>query len=98
MWTAATACPPGVEGEITIGGPQTCMGTISPDGEFEDLSEARIKTGDLGMMDEDGFVTVTGRTKDLIIRGGVNIAPLGNRQCADAEPESTGGCCCRRSG
>ena len=52
------------------------MGTISPDGEFEDLSEARIKTGDLGMMDEDGFVTVTGRTKDLIIRGGVNIAPL----------------------
>ncbi len=71
-----TACPPGVEGEITIGGPQTCMGTISPDGEFEDLSEARIKTGDLGMMDKDGFVTVTGRTKDLIIRGGVNIAPL----------------------
>ncbi|MEC9207084.1 MAG: long-chain fatty acid--CoA ligase, partial [Pseudomonadota bacterium] len=31
---------------------------------------------DLGMMDDDGFVTVTGRTKDLIIRGGVNIAPL----------------------
>ena len=30
----------------------------------------------LGMMDDDGFVTVTGRTKDLIIRGGVNIAPL----------------------
>jgi acyl-coenzyme A synthetase/AMP-(fatty) acid ligase len=28
------------------------------------------------MMDDDGFVTVTGRTKDLIIRGGVNIAPL----------------------
>ena len=69
-------CPPNVEGEITIGGPQTCMGTISPEGTFEDLSKARIKTGDLGMMDDDGFVTVTGRTKDLIIRGGVNIAPL----------------------
>lgn len=52
------------------------MGTISPEGDFEDLSDARIKTGDLGMIDEDGFVTVTGRTKDLIIRGGVNIAPL----------------------
>lgn len=70
------ACAPGVEGEITIGGPQTCMGTISPEGVFEDLSESRIKTGDLGMINEDGFVTVTGRTKDLIIRGGVNIAPL----------------------
>ena len=69
-------CPHGVEGEITIGGPQTCMGTLSPEGEFEDLSESRIRTGDLGMMDEHGFVTVTGRTKDLIIRGGVNIAPL----------------------
>jgi acyl-CoA synthetase (AMP-forming)/AMP-acid ligase II len=69
-------CPPGVEGEITIGGPQACLGTISPDGEFDDLAGKRIKTGDLGKMDGDGFVTVTGRTKDLIIRGGVNIAPL----------------------
>lgn len=69
-------CPADTEGEITVGGPQTCMGTISPEGEFEDLSDARIKTGDLGMMDAEGFVTVTGRTKDLIIRGGVNIAPL----------------------
>ncbi|MEE2998141.1 MAG: class I adenylate-forming enzyme family protein [Pseudomonadota bacterium] len=69
-------CSPNTEGEITIGGPQTCIGTISPDGQFDDLTNERIKTGDLGMMDDDGFVTVTGRTKDLIIRGGVNIAPL----------------------
>lgn len=69
-------CPPGVEGEVTVGGPQTCVGTISPDGEFEDLRGTRMRTGDLAVIDEDGFVTVTGRTKDLIIRGGVNIAPL----------------------
>ncbi len=69
-------CPPGVEGEVTVGGPQACMATISPEGVYEDLRGARIHTGDLGLMDEDGFVTVTGRTKDLIIRGGVNIAPL----------------------
>ena len=71
-----TPCPVGVEGEVTVGGPQTCLGTISPEGAFEDLSAARISTGDLAVMDDDGFVTVTGRTKDLIIRGGVNIAPL----------------------
>lgn len=69
-------CPNGVEGEVTVGGPQTCSGAISPDGVFEDLSHSRIKTGDLAVMDEEGFVRVTGRTKDLIIRGGVNIAPL----------------------
>lgn len=69
-------CPPGVEGEVTVGGPQACIATISPEGEYEDLSGARIKTGDLGVMDADGFVRVTGRSKDLIIRGGVNIAPL----------------------
>ena len=74
--SSGKACTPGVEGEITIGGPQTCMGTISPEGNFDDLSRSRIKTGDLGMINKDGFVTVTGRTKDLIIRGGVNIAPL----------------------
>ena len=68
--------PPGVEGEVTVGGPQACIATISPEGEYEDHVGARLKTGDLAVMDEDGFVCVTGRSKDLIIRGGVNVAPL----------------------
>ncbi|MFT5438226.1 MAG: acyl-CoA synthetase (AMP-forming)/AMP-acid ligase II [Alphaproteobacteria bacterium] len=66
----------GEEGEVTIGGPQTCTAIISPEGEWEDYEKVRIRTGDLAIMDEDGFVRVTGRTKDLIIRGGVNIAPI----------------------
>ena len=70
------ACPPGVEGEVTVGGPQTCVATISPGGEWQDQRGVRMSTGDLAIMDEEGFVRVTGRTKDLIIRGGVNIAPL----------------------
>ncbi|MPY69511.1 MAG: AMP-binding protein [Alphaproteobacteria bacterium] len=69
-------CPAGVEGEVEIGGPQTCIATITPEGEWQDEANRRMRTGDLAVMDEDGFVTVTGRTKDLIIRGGVNIAPL----------------------
>ena len=35
-----------------------------------------METGDMGTIDPDGFLYVTGREKDLIIRGGVNIAPM----------------------
>lgn len=69
-------CPDGTEGEVTVGGPQTCIAVISPEGDWEDYSDVRIPTGDLAIKDSEGFVRVTGRTKDLIIRGGVNIAPL----------------------
>jgi acyl-coenzyme A synthetase/AMP-(fatty) acid ligase len=73
-------CPPGVEGEITIRGPQTATGLISAEGEWDDRRPyrltKRVRVGDLAVMDEDGFVTVTGRVKDVILRGGASIAPL----------------------
>ena len=69
-------CPAGIEGEITAGGPHCSIGYLRVDGTIESRRGHRIKTGDLGIMDEHGFIRVTGRTKDLIIRGGVNIAPL----------------------
>ncbi len=73
-------CPPGVEGEITIRGPQTATASITADGVWEDRNDFRLtertRVGDLGILDEDGFVTVTGRVKDIILRGGVSIAPL----------------------
>jgi acyl-coenzyme A synthetase/AMP-(fatty) acid ligase len=69
-------CPVDVEGEITVGGPQMAIGYITGDGTIEPVRGKRIKTGDLGIRDGDGFIRVTGRAKDIIIRGGVNIAPL----------------------
>ena len=73
-------CPPKAEGEIAIRGRQTAVGSFTPDGVYQDLRPHRhdqwMRTGDLGAFDDDGFVTVTGRAKDLIIRGGINIAPL----------------------
>jgi acyl-coenzyme A synthetase/AMP-(fatty) acid ligase len=69
-------CPPEVEGEVTAGGPHCAVGYLLDDGSIEPIRGKRIKSGDLAVMDEDGFIRVSGRTKDLIIRGGVNIAPL----------------------
>ena len=69
-------CPPDVEGEITVGGPQMAIGYLLDDGSIDPVLGQRIKTGDLGIKDAEGFIRVTGRSKDLIIRGGVNIAPL----------------------
>ena len=69
-------CPPDVEGEITVGGPQMAIGYLLDDGSIDPVLGTRIKTGDLGIKDAEGFVRVSGRSKDLIIRGGVNIAPL----------------------
>jgi acyl-CoA synthetase (AMP-forming)/AMP-acid ligase II len=69
-------CPRDVEGEITVGGPQMAIGYLLDDSSIDPLLGKRIKTGDLGIKDAEGFVRVSGRSKDLIIRGGVNIAPL----------------------
>ena len=72
---AGNECPVDVEGEITVGGPQMASGYLLDDGSIDPIRGKRIKTGDLGIKDAEGFIRVTGRTKDLIIRGGVNIAP-----------------------
>ncbi|MEO7370719.1 MAG: AMP-binding protein, partial [Ilumatobacteraceae bacterium] len=70
-------CPPGARGEIYVRGPNTCVGffedpertkaTFSPDGW--------VRSGDLAEIDEKGYLTVVGRKKEIIIRGGMNIAP-----------------------
>jgi acyl-CoA synthetase (AMP-forming)/AMP-acid ligase II len=68
--------PQGESGEIEIGGPQNAYGYLMEDGSVETVRGRRLRTGDLGYLDADGYLYVTGRAKDLIIRGGVNIAPL----------------------
>jgi acyl-coenzyme A synthetase/AMP-(fatty) acid ligase len=77
---AGEVCPVGAEGEITIRGDMTATATITADGVWEDRNAfrktERVRVGDLGVLDTDGFVTVTGRIKDVILRGGVSIGPL----------------------
>jgi acyl-coenzyme A synthetase/AMP-(fatty) acid ligase len=69
--------PHGQLGEIIVGGGlQQAFGYLNSDGTIERLAADGHHTGDLGRIDEDGHLVIVGRKKDLIIRGGVNIAPL----------------------
>ncbi len=67
--------PIGVEGDLVIDGPQIFESYLMGRGELEPRAKWFV-TGDLGYFDKDGYAFLTGRKKDLIIRGGVNIAPL----------------------
>lgn len=69
--------PIGIEGEICARGYQCMAGYLDMPEETARTvdGEGWLHTGDLGSMDARGFVTVTGRLKDMIIRGGENIYP-----------------------
>ena len=69
-------CETGVEGEIQIRGPNVMKEYLyNPEATEDTLMWKWLRTGDLGRMDEEGYVFVTGRLKELIIKGGENIAP-----------------------
>ncbi len=68
--------PRGSEGDIAYRGPSHMIGYLGNPEETDALFTAAglSRSGDLGVMDADGFVRVTGRLKDIIIRGGMNIS------------------------
>ncbi len=66
--------PAGAEGEICIAGDSLMLGYLGVD-SADAGAPALLRTGDLGRFDEAGYLTITGRIKDVIIRGGENISP-----------------------
>ena len=65
------------EGEVAVRGPNVMLEYLkNPDATRDTFTpDGWLRTGDLGRMDEDGFLYITGRLKELIIKGGENIAP-----------------------
>jgi long-chain acyl-CoA synthetase len=68
--------PLGETGEICVRGPQVMAGYWNHEDETKAvLQEGRLRTGDIGYMDEDGYVFIIDRIKDLIITSGFNVYP-----------------------
>jgi acyl-CoA synthetase (AMP-forming)/AMP-acid ligase II len=66
---------PGQEGELRVVGPQLFKGYLDPSLDADAFDQAGyFRTGDLGYVDDSGYVVVTGRLKDVIIRKGENIS------------------------
>lgn len=69
-----THLPPGATGEILIKGPIVMPGYWNrPDADAEVLVDGWLRTGDVGHLDGDGYLYVTDRAKDVVIRGGENV-------------------------
>src|SRR5581483_2776729 len=82
-------CGPGETGEIFVRGPNTCVGFFADPERTAATFDAEgwVRSGDLAVAGEENALTVAGRKKEIIIRGGINIAPREIEELILAWPE-----------
>jgi non-ribosomal peptide synthetase component E (peptide arylation enzyme) len=86
---AGAPCAVGEPGELFVRGPNTCVGFFADPPRTSATFDADgwVRSGDILTMDADGYVTVVGRKKEILIRGGMNIAPREIEDLLTALPE-----------
>src|SRR5262249_44462939 len=77
----------GVEGEVEAFGPQLCVGYLDPALDAAFTPDGFFRTGDLAVVDADGYLRITGRRKDVIIRKGENLSAKGIEDELAAHPK-----------
>jgi acyl-CoA synthetase (AMP-forming)/AMP-acid ligase II len=77
MDETGTLLPSGSVGEVVIRGPNVTRGyAANPEANAKAFTDGWFRTGDQGVLDEEGYLRLTGRLKELINRGGEKISPL----------------------
>ena len=77
---AGNELPPGQPGELWVRGASVIKGYINrPDATAESITDGWLHTGDVARLDEDGFIFLVDRKKDMVLRGGENV------YCAEVE-------------
>ncbi len=82
-------CPPGQAGEVVVRGYNVMVGYLDdPDQTDEAIDpDGWLHTGDIGVMDENGYLDITDRVKDMFINGGFNVYPAEVEQLMDSHPD-----------
>jgi non-ribosomal peptide synthetase component E (peptide arylation enzyme) len=79
-------------GELEMRGPGIFIGYYRQEDLYKSLlkEDGFFRTGDLATLDHEGYLRITGRLKDLIIRGGVNISPVPIENALSSHPDISG--------
>jgi long-chain acyl-CoA synthetase len=84
----------GETGEVLISGPQVMMGYYKkPVETAETLRDGWIHTGDIGFLDQEGYLTIVDRKKDMVISGGYNVYPVEVDNILFDHPQVLEACC-----
>lgn len=86
--TEGVECPPNEQGEVWVRGPHIMKEYWNrPEATRDTLVDGWLRTGDVAIMDEEGFVYIQDRIKDMIISGGENVYPAEVENVMLAHPE-----------
>lgn len=85
---AGRRLPPETDGEIRVRGPSVMKGYWNLPAETAEIltPEGWLKTGDMGIIDDEGFIRITGRKKEMIISAGKNIYPVEIERTLEEHP------------
>ena len=84
---AGRELPPGHEGEMVVDGRQLASAYWQGPDRLVPIPQDGFRNGDLARRDDEGYIYITGRKKDIIIKGGVNIASLEITNCLLEHPD-----------
>ncbi|MEJ6012867.1 long-chain-fatty-acid--CoA ligase [Corynebacterium sp. H127] len=83
--------PDGQEGELLVKGPQVFPGYLNqPESTAESFHNGWYRTGDVGVMEPDGFIKIVARIKEVIITGGFNVYPVEVEEVLNSHPDVAG--------